>query len=99
MVVIISSVEDDDSAGQPADWFDDLVQLNGFDASRIASIGVVGPITTQSGCDADASPRLHAFLAEHNVDNQASANICSVDTQDLKDGADRMAEAVCPVPR
>ena len=99
LIVVVSSVEDDDSSGQPTDWFSELVQVNEFDASRIASIGIIGPITTQNGCDAEASPRLHAFLAEHNVDNQASANICDVDTMDRKDGAERMIEAVCPLPR
>ncbi|HHH29995.1 MAG TPA: hypothetical protein ENK57_16850 [Polyangiaceae bacterium] len=99
LVVIISSVEDDDSNGEPSEWFGDLVQLNQFNTGNIASIGVIGPITAQGGCAADPSPRLHAFLNEHNVDNQASALICNVDTMDLKDGADRMIEAVCPLPR
>lgn len=99
LIVVVSSVEDDSSTGQPTDWFTELVQVNESDASRIASIGIIGPITDQGGCDAEASPRLHAFLAEHNVDNQASANICDVDTMDLKDGAERMIEAVCPLPR
>ena len=105
LVVVISSVssvEDDDSNGEPSEWFGDLAQLNQFNTGNTASIGVIGPITAQGGCAADSSPRLHAFLNEHNVDNQASAAsalICNVDTMDLKDGADRMIEAVCPLPR
>jgi len=96
LVALISGVEDDDSAGEPATWFADLVALNEDDSSRIASIGMIGPVTAESGCDAEASPRLHAFLGEHGLDNQAALNICGVSTVDLKDGAERMAEAVCP---
>ena len=96
LIALISSVDDDNSTGDPATWFTDLVALNEDDASRIASIGIIGPITTEGGCAAEASPRLHSFLGQHDLDNQAAINICDLKTDALKDGVDRMAEAVCP---
>jgi hypothetical protein len=99
LLVIISDVDDTVSSGEPDEWYDDLIALNGGDQSALASLGILGPVTADPNCDAEASPRLHAFLMEHGLDNQAATNMCDISTMDLKDAAERMGEAICPAPR
>ncbi|MEZ4445943.1 MAG: hypothetical protein R3B72_43105 [Polyangiaceae bacterium] len=96
LIVVVSSVEDDDSAGDPTSWFADLVTLNGGDSSSVASLGILGPIASEMGCDAEASPRLHSFFGKHDLNNQAVTEICHISVNDLLDGAVRMSDAVCP---
>jgi hypothetical protein len=102
LLIVVSDIDDNGSANDPADWFD---RLQGLDNSGVADITALGifPNRATNGCDSgdgvQFAPRLHEFFDPFEPAKRATFDLCTANTMSTQIGAaiDAGADILCPL--